>query len=112
MHDIPTRQVALPPYYSLERNNWVSTYYTLPVVDSYPIVLVPKVISRYSPAYDYDKYYRKFILEYLQAEHLSAMTSLVHTFKNGRSHVNKQDLEAIFPKTKENIFRFTEEHLN
>lgn len=107
---IKTRKVALAPYFSLDQNSWVNTYYHLPVVNSKPVLLVPKIIARYSPAYNHDKYYRKFILEYLQVEHLNAMSSLVHTFKNGNRTVFKKDLEAIFPKTKENIFEFSKEH--
>lgn len=112
LHNIQTEEVALPPYFSLDQNTWVSCYYNLPVINYEPFLLVPKIIARYDPAYNSDKYYRKFILEYLQAEHLNAMTSLVQTLKNGRLLVTKKDVEELFPKTKENIFRFSQEHPN
>jgi hypothetical protein len=46
----------------------------------------------------------------LQAEHLSAQTSLVRTLRNHRQVVFKKDLEAIFPCTKENLFAFSRDH--
>lgn len=112
LHGINTRHVPLPPYFSPDQNSWVSSYYQLPVAFTQPVLLVPKIIARYEPAYNHDKYYRKFILEFLQAEHLSAMSSLVRTLKNGKNVVYKKDLQAIFPKTKEYIFEFTKEHPN
>jgi hypothetical protein len=110
LHNIPTSQVALPPYYSKDENRWISTYYDLPLVSLEPVLLVPKIIARFDPAYNHNKYYRKFILEYLQAEHLTALDSLVHTLRDGRRVVYKKEVERDFPKTKQNIFRFSKEH--
>lgn len=110
LHNIPTQRVPLPPYYSPEREAWISDYFQLPVANGRPVLLVPKVIARYDPAYDHNRYYRRFVLEYLRAEHLDANSSLVHTFKSGRKTVYKKDLEASFPGTKENLYRFSREH--
>lgn len=108
--NIPTQQVSLPPYFCKNENRWKSDYYQLPVVEWEPILLVPKFIARFDPAYDHNKYYKKFILEYLQAEHLSAFDSLVHALKNGKLKVYKKDVERDFPKTKQNIFEFSKNH--
>src|SRR5207244_2725801 len=51
-----------------------------------------------------------FILNYLQAEHLNAGTSLVHTLRNGRRRVTKKDVAATYPCTKENIAAFARDH--
>ena len=110
LHDIPIRPVALAPCYDPSTGSWVSDYLDLPVVEGSPVLLVPKVIARYNPAYDHRKYYGQFVLEYLQAEHLRAGSSLVHVFKNGRRVVFKKDLRPRFPCTKENLFQFSREH--
>jgi hypothetical protein len=110
LHAIPIHPVPLGPYYSVESGYWVSDYFDLPIAEGQPILLVPKVIVRFDPAYQHQKYYRQFVLSYLQAEHLDANTSLVRTFKNGSRRVYKKDIEAIFPGTKENLFRFSREH--
>jgi len=110
LHEIATQAVPLGPYYSVERGHWVSDYFDLPVANGQPIVLVPKVIARFDPAYEQKKYYRNFVLSFLQAEHLDANSSLVRMLKNGRRVVYKKDLEAIFPGTKENLFQFSRDH--
>ncbi len=107
---IQTRRVAVAPYYSPERNVWINDYYDLPVVRGNPILLVPKAIARYDLSYDQQKYYRGFVLEYLQAEALNANSSLVHTLKNGGQVVYKKEIAANFPLTKENIFVFSRDH--
>jgi hypothetical protein len=108
--NIPTQNVALHPYFSIDQLSWVNEYHLLPVVAGFPILLVPKIIVRYDQSYDHQEYFQKFILNYLQAEHLTAVSSLVHTLKNGRQVVYKKDIAVNFPCTKENIFLFTREH--
>ncbi len=83
LHNIHTQQVPLKPYYSVETGHWVSDYFELPIATEKPILLVPKAIVRYDSAYDHQNYYSNFVLSYLQAEHLDANSSLVHTLKNG-----------------------------
>lgn len=110
LHDIPTVSVPLPPYYDPNSAAWNSDYFELPIINSEPILLVPKVISRYDPAYNCSKYYNHFVLSYLQAEHLASNSSLVHTFKNGSRRVFKKDLKRILPATKENLYKFSRAH--
>lgn len=108
--DVPTEQVALPAYYAPERSRWESRYFELPCAGGGPILLVPKAIARYDPSYDHQRYYRRFVLDYLQSEHLDANSSLVQTLKNGRRVVYKKALEAEFPCTKQYLFEFSREH--
>ena len=110
LHGIPTRRVALAPFYSADTNSWTNDYLNLPIAQGRPILFVPKVIARYDLAYDHQKYYQHSVLDYLQAEALTAGSSLVHTLKNGRRVVYKKDIEAQFRCTKENLFRFSREH--
>jgi len=110
LHGVPTREVALGPYFSLDAQDWVSEYLKLPVAGGRPILLVPKAVARFEPSYDHQYYYRHFALEYLQAQHLAAGTSLVHALKNGKRKVYKKDLEARYPCTKDYLFQFSKEH--
>jgi hypothetical protein len=106
---IPMTNTPLSPCFIEEPEGWLADYHNVPVVDGRPLVLVPKVIARHSPAYDHQDYYRKFVLEYLKAEHLSANSSLVHSLKNGSRKVYKKDLEREFPCSKDFLFRFSKE---
>lgn len=110
LHGVETHAVALAPCYHPDSGSWVSDYLDLPVVDGSPVLLVPKVIARYDPAYDHQEYYGQFVLTFLRAEHLRAGSSLVHVFKNGRRTVFKKDLRARFPGTKENLFQFSKDN--
>jgi hypothetical protein len=110
LHNIPIRNVPLNPYYSIEDGDWISDYFELPVAEQKPILLVPKIIVRYDPAYNHQKFYNDFVLSYLQAEHLDGNSSLVHTLKNGSKIVHKKDIKPSFPCTKENLYRFSRDH--
>jgi hypothetical protein len=107
---IPTQQVALAAWWDHDSLGWRNDYLNLPVWDNGPVLLVPKSISRWAPAYDHQRFYNHVVLEFLQAEHLHAGSSLVHTFKNGRQVVFKKELKARFPCSKDFLFRFSKEH--
>jgi hypothetical protein len=110
LHGIAVEQVALPPSFDQSRSIWTSNYVDLPVWQGRPVVLVPKAIVRYDPAYEHRRYYRNFVLPYLQAEELRAGSSLVHTLQSGRRVVYKKDVAAQFPCTKDFLYRFSREH--
>jgi len=107
LYDISLHEVALPPYFSANENSWVSEYYHLPMFRNKPILLVPKFIARYSLDYDSSDYYNNYIINFLQAENLSAGSSLVRTLKNGARVVYKKDIKARHPFAKEFLFEFS-----
>ena len=110
LHNISTQSVPLKPYYSAEEGFWRSDYFELPIAEGKTVLLVPKAIVRYDPAYDHQDYYNNFVLSYLQAEHIDANSSLVHTLKDGRKIVYKKALKATFQLTKENLYKFCRDH--
>ena len=110
LHGIHTRDVSLPPYYSIDQNRWISGYHKLPLIGNRPVLLVPKIFARYDLNYDSHRYYRKFVLEYLKAEALSSGSSLVRTLRSGTKRVYKKDLEKEYPATKQNLFEFSRKH--
>lgn len=107
LYGISLHEVALSPYFSIDENAWVSDYYRLPVYKNKPVLLVPKFIARYSLDYDSGDYYNNYVLNFLQAENLSAWSSLVRTLKNGKRVVYKKDLKARYPFSKEFLFKFS-----
>lgn len=110
LHNIPMSEVASGMYWESGSRHWRNSYEELPVHDGGRILLVPKAAVRYRMMVDHQRYYRHFVLEFLQSEHLEAGTALVRTLKNGRRVVSKTDLEDIYPIDKEFLHRFSEEH--
>lgn len=107
---ISSQSLPLPPAYSVEHHAWIASYHRLPLAAGRPVLLVPKAFARFDPAYEHQRYYNRFVLEYLQAEHLHAGSSLVQSLKNGKQIVYKRDIAATFPCTKENLFEFSKKH--
>lgn len=110
LHGVPTSPLPLPPHYDAQSHQWRSEYFDLPIADGRPLVLVPKLVARYTFSYNQQSFYQHYILNYLQAEHLNAGSSLVQTLRNGRKRVTKKDVSAIYPCTKENIAAFARDH--
>jgi hypothetical protein len=110
LFNMPTRRVSSGPFWDFRRRSWVNTYANLPVYAGRRIVLVPKAAVRYRLAVDHQEYYRDFVLEYLQAEHLEAGSSLVTLLKNGRRVVRKKDLKERYPCSKPYLLSFTADH--
>jgi hypothetical protein len=107
---IPVRTVALPPWFDAATLQWRQDYWDVPVHNDKPIVLVPKIFVRRDPAYDAQRYYHHFVLDFLQAEELSANSSLVKAFKDGTRYVTKKDVAAKYPLSKEFLYQFSKKH--
>lgn len=109
-HNIPTRQVASGMYWDAEQRQWRNRYAPLPIYKGKRIVLVPKVAVRYCLSVDHREYYQHFVLDYLQAEHLAAGSSLVTVLRNGTRRVTKKDLKQEHPLSKKFLYEFTKDH--
>ncbi len=109
---VPLRTAAVGPYYDRNSGEWISDYFDLPTAGKAPVLLVPRSIVRHDPAYDHRDYYDRFVVDYLQAEHLNANSSLVYTLRSGERRVYKKDVKAQFRCTKENLFEFSRRHPN
>lgn len=101
----------MPPSYDPDQGVWRSQYVRLPVDDrGMPVLLVPKSIVRYEPAYDHQHFHRRIVLEFLQAEHLRANSSLVQTLKSGERRVTKKALLPSYPCTRKAIAEVVSQH--
>lgn len=107
---IAVRPLALPPCFNRDTGQWESRYLDLPVWEERPILFVPKFFVRYDPAYEAGNYYNYYVLEYLQAEALTAASALVRTLRNGRRVVHKKDLKREFPFSKKFLYEFSRAH--
>ncbi|MBX7135073.1 MAG: hypothetical protein K1X67_20600 [Fimbriimonadaceae bacterium] len=110
LHGVPTSNVPGGVIWDGERMLWKSVYAQLPVYKGGRIVLIPKAAVRYELAVDHQHYYRHFVLEFLQAEHLRAGDALVTTLKNGGRRVYKKDLEKVYPLSKDFLREFSQDH--
>lgn len=109
LFSIPMKKV---PVYTFDHETFTfkSYYDMLPVIDDRPKILLPISSVRQDPELSKDKYYRKFILEFLRAEHTHASDSLAYVLKNGRVVVRIADLKAKYPMKIDFLYKFSKEH--
>jgi hypothetical protein len=111
LHEIATQRVAMPACFDADAIRWESRYLDLPVHRNRPILFVPKAVVRYSPAYQQQKYYDRYMLEFLREEELARPRSnLVRVLKSGRRRVYKKDLKELYPSGKQYLFDFSRRH--
>lgn len=112
LHGIPTTpNVPAGNAWEIGTEDWIGIYADLPVWNGKPILLVPKATVRFRLCLDSQEYYNHFMLNFLQAEHLAARSSLVRTFKrSGGQYVTKKDLMQLHPFSKDELYRFTKAH--
>ena len=111
-YNIPTQSVPAEFYWDPQNQVWKDEYVQLPVYENKSIILIPKVFARYRIHYNHQQYYNKFVLEYLQQEHIDANSSLVTLLKNGEKKVYKKDLKSKdeYKLSKEFLYEFSNEH--
>ncbi len=111
-YGIPTENVPAEFYWNPQNQEWENEYVQIPVYENRSIILVPKVFARYQIQYNHQQYYNKFVLEYLQQEHIDANSSLVKLLKNGEKKVYKKDLknEEEYKLSKKFLYEFSNEH--
>lgn len=112
LYGIETVTTSLKPFWNSETGNWENDYYDLPVYEKQPILLCPKLAVRRHMLLDDNDFYQFDILEFLQAEHIDAGSSLVETLKKGSKRVTKKKLQEQeeYKKSKDFIYDFTSEH--
>lgn len=111
LFDIPCRQVPSGPIWNAQVRKWSSDYVDLPVCNGESVLLVPKSIARHTMEFDHQEYYQHFVLNFLQAEHLSANSSLVRVLKDGRrKEPTKKSLKEVYPLSKSYLYEFSKSH--
>ncbi len=111
LHGIPLRKdVPSGRLWNATQRRWEHAYVDLPVVHSEKLLLVPKASVRWSLAFSPQRYYRSFVLNYLQKEILERGTGLVEILKSGRRIVTKKSVEEQYPFSKGFLEKFSEKH--
>ncbi len=111
VHGIELRgQVASGNLWNENSRRWEERYVQLPIIDGRKIIMVPKASVRWNLSFSHRQYYNRFVLEFLQAEHLAQHTSLVETLRSGRQRVTKKILREQYPLSKHFLAEFSEQH--
>ncbi|MCE9687996.1 hypothetical protein LZP73_17615 [Shewanella sp. AS16] len=95
-----TQNVESGPLWNPKKEVWETTFVDLPTTSYGKVILVPKVLVRTRLSYQYDEYYRYYLLPQMQSEHLRNQSSLVETLKNGSQRVTKKALMEKYGKDK------------
>ena len=109
LFNIPMRETPSGKIWSPVEKRWLNGRYTsLPVVNGKKIILVPKYAVVSKPLLSSQELYNHEILEYIQAEQLQAMSSLVEVLKNGKRRVTKKSIKELpeYRMSKEFIYDF------
>ena len=110
LHNIPTRELPSGYFWDAGKKDWLTTQSKFPNFKK-KIILVPKFIVRRTLSLNSQEYYNFDILEFEQARHLEAGTSLCRTLKDGTlREPTKKNLRKIISNKKENIYRFTRDN--
>ncbi len=111
LFNIPVHQVSSGSLWDAEQGKWTNDYVNLPICNDESIILVPKMIARFDMVFNHQEYYRHFVLNFLQAEHLNANSSLVRTLKDGtKKEPTKKSLKEVYPLSKTYLYDFSKEH--
>lgn len=111
LHNIPlSAGVNSGFFWNSRQVEWESEHTEMLVINGRKLLLVPKGIVSFCKAYVPDRYYRQFVLDFLQNENIKMNTALVQKRKNGARYVTKKSLEERHPPSKEFLRRFTSNH--
>lgn len=102
LYGIETERYPGPPFWDVNRKNWVARAVQLPRIGSDPILLVPKYIVRRSLSINSQDFYNRQITDFLISENLKANSALVQTVK-GEPKVYKNAVRDENPKSKSYI---------
>lgn len=98
-------------YWNRNISAWETSFQEMLVIDQRPIIFVPKAVVSYAKKYTPQRYYNKFVLEFLQEDHIRRATPLVGHRRDGSPFVTKVSLkERVAPYSKGFLTDFTGRH--
>jgi hypothetical protein len=111
LNGLPLRQGTQSGYFWDKRiDRWNNEHTDMLVADGRVILLVPKGVVSFTSGYTPDKYYNKFVLEFLQNDFQNLNPILIKRRKSGEKYVTKVDLKEEYPYSKQYLHKFTENH--
>lgn len=102
-----TSDVPTGFYWNRRNVQWEQELSEMLVINGQIILLVPKGVVSYTKDYTGEKYYRHFVLNFMQNEHLRLRSSLVKRRVGGDLYVTKKDIEEEHPYSKGFLADFT-----
>ncbi|HEX8900976.1 hypothetical protein [Vitreimonas sp.] len=109
--DLGDRTYPSGPMWDPSSQAWKEEYVKRPIVRGKPVLLIPKHFVRLNLSLNSQEFYNYHMLEFLQAEHISAGSSLVQFFrKSKKPYVTKKSLKRVRPKRKDDVVDFIREH--
>jgi hypothetical protein len=118
LHDIPMMDgVAANPWWNPDARRWERSYEKTLVIEDRRILFVPKSLVSRGIAYDFDRYHRQFVLNFVQRAELNSNGPHVRHRKprNGQEvgdpYVTKEDMaKHVAPPNKDFVAEFTAKH--
>jgi hypothetical protein len=111
LHGIATQQIgSLGPYWSIERTDWQSAYYDLPMARGRPVLLVPKFSVRRTLSLNSQEFWNHHMIAFLQQGYLDSRSALVQTLRDGTPYVTKKLVKERHPFIKDELAAFVQQH--
>jgi hypothetical protein len=111
LHGIPMQRVgSLGPHWSIDRTDWRSAYYDLPIANNMPVLLVPKFSVRRALSLNSQEFWNHHMIAFLRQEYLDSRSALVQTFKDGTPYVTKKSVKEHHPFIKDELASFVQQH--
>ena len=89
---------------------WKNGYVEIPCINGKKVLLVPKIMVRWSMTLNNEDYYNNFVLSFIRDEQLDLNGQLVEVLKSGKRIVTKKSMKEAFPKSKNFLSVFSENH--
>jgi hypothetical protein len=111
LNGIPlTNGVPSGYFWDTSLGRWNNIHTEMLIINNRKILLVPKGVVSFSSGYTPEKYYNKFILEYLQNDFQSLRPVLIQERKDGTKYVTKKHLKKEYPFDRRFLLEFTQKH--
>lgn len=111
-YEITVEEVDSGVLWDLHKHEWYDERVSLPVVGERKLLLVPKeIVRQYDEfTYNYDEYYRHYLLEHLRGVELRDDTELVEKMKSGERRVSIKNLKKKYGVGKAAAAKLTGKH--
>lgn len=95
-----TPNIDSGPIWNSRIEKWEHKFVSLPIAKNEKIILIPKIMVRHALSFDYQNYYRHYLMPVMQQAELSANSGLVELLKNGKKRVTKKSLSDHYGENK------------
>ncbi|EIO8206021.1 hypothetical protein LRD11_004034 [Salmonella enterica subsp. enterica serovar Infantis] len=94
-YNVDTSDVSGIRLWDPNSGRWVKRTFKLPIYNGEEVILIPKVLAREKIAYSHSKFYRRYIIPEIRAEHIKAGSALVTLLKGKQTVTAKKIIEEF-----------------